>query len=251
MGGAGKDHDPIRTEHGSVIEFFPFRRLLIELDIAADGRRLFQGGADDLQAFQVHSGLGEDAVERLQQGREEEAEPAVTAEGFVRDPGIDQRQPDAPFLCHQDQIGPQFGLHDHDGGRLQQVQGPQHREGEVNGAENDFHVVRRFVPGDFLSRGGSGAENIFPVRIDRIPLFEQGQCQIGLTHADGMDPDCALPVFQFFFPFFGEDTEPFPICFFPTTSANQFNDQSGDKEEKSDREEQSVKKEHKRSPVRG
>ena len=76
-----------------------------------------------------------------------------------------------------------------------------HDQTGVNGAENDFHIVRRLVPGDFLCGGGRGAENIFPVRINRVPLFEQSQSQVCFPDTDGMDPDRPLPVFQFFFPF--------------------------------------------------
>ena len=222
----------------------PRRRCLIEFDIARHRDPVFDVRGDDFQPFPVGFGLYADGVETAEDGGEEFAESAVSLEGFVGDPGIDENGAHLILFCHHHQIGPQFRFKDHQrGGTEDPVCGP-HKTGQVDGAEDDRCIGRTFRSRDFLSGGGRGTQDELPVRGILHPFVEERESQIGFAHTDGMEPDSAGVFFQFKAFFCGENTEPFPITFLVSGPPDQFPDEAGQEKREYKGEQQAINEKH-------
>ena len=134
-------------------------------------------------------GLHQEQVDLRQDVAQQRPCPPVARERAGRDTSVDHGDAGAAPPREMNEVRPDLGLHQHEQGRIQPVEDPRHRAGEVEGSEEDAvgaaqGVPRHRVPGE----RGRGDEHAMTGE-KRLQRRNEDPRRQHLTHGDGVDPD--------------------------------------------------------------
>ncbi len=170
----------------------PFRQFRIDVNIELDA-------ATDFDTFRrypqlpvtlgILGSLGHHPVNLCQHLADQRGNLVIASHRFLRQAPIGNHDRNGPCMAGVNQVGPQFGFHDHGQRRPDTLDKALCRTGIVNGQQIMPHLpVHQLahLPG---ASGGHGRHDHGPIRIILHQTIEQGSRRHHLTDGSGMNPD--------------------------------------------------------------
>ena len=139
----------------------------------------------------VRLGLHQEQIDLRQHRRQERTHASIARERARRDAPVGDRDARAAPMRLRDQIGPKLGFHQHEQGRIHDVERAAHGRRPVKGRVEDAVSARQTAARQLLPCHGRRRHQHRVLRKPRLELRQQRPRGQHLSDRHGVDPDRA------------------------------------------------------------